>query len=186
MAVSSGPAMSDTNTLYDADFFAWTKQQAKALRAAAPARSNLQLDWEHLAEEIEGLGASERSALGSHIMRIIQHFAKLEFSPAVEPRNGWRHTIRLSRLQAQKRIEDNPSLRSELRRIIEGETRRGIEYAIADLEEHGEIDEGRRERPAAKSAHCRADPRRLVPRGAAPRGIAMTRSGATEGGSAPI
>jgi hypothetical protein len=32
-------------------------------------------------------------------------------------------------------------LRRELRRLIERETRRGIEYAIADLEEHGEIDE---------------------------------------------
>jgi hypothetical protein len=133
--------MADVDSLYGQDFFAWTKRQAKALRAAARARSNLQLDWEHLAEEIEGLGASERSALGSHIMRIIQHFAKLEFSPAIEPRNGWRRTIRLSRLQAQKRVENNPSLRSELRRLVESENRRGIEYAIADLEEHGEIDE---------------------------------------------
>jgi len=133
--------MPDTTTLYDADFFAWTRQQAKALRAAAGSSTNQPLDWENLAEEIEGLGASERSALGSHIMRIIQHFAKLDFSPAAEPRNGWRRTIRLARLQAQRRIEDNPSLRPELRRIVEQETRRGIEYAIADLEEHGEIDE---------------------------------------------
>ena len=133
--------MSDTKTLYDEDFFAWAKQQAKALRAAARSGTNQPLDWENLAEEIEGLGASERSALGSHIMRIIQHFTKLEFSPAIEPRNGWRHTIRLARLQAQRRLEDNPSLKPELRRIVEQETRRGIEYAIADLEEHGEIDE---------------------------------------------
>lgn len=133
--------MSDTNTLYDADFFAWTRQQAKALRSAGRNRTNQPLDWEHLAEEIEGLGASERSALGSHIMRIIQHFAKLEFSPAVEPRNAWRRTIRIARVQAERRLQDNPSLRRELRRIVERETRRGIEYAIADLEEHGEIDE---------------------------------------------
>src|SRR5437763_8142019 len=133
--------MSDTKTLYNADFFAWTRQQAKALRAAARVPSNQSLDWENLAEEIEGLGASERSALGSHVMRVIQHFAKLEFSPAVEPRNGWRRTIRLARLQIQKRVEDNPSLRPELRRIVERETKRGIEYAIADFEEHGEIDE---------------------------------------------
>ena len=133
--------MPDTNTLYDEDFFAWTKQQAKALRAAARSRTNQPLDWEKLAEEIEGLGASERSALGSYIMRIIQHFAKLEFSPAVEPRNGWRRTIRLARIQAEKRLQDNPSLRRQLRRIVERETRSGIEYAIADLEEHGEIDE---------------------------------------------
>jgi Domain of unknown function DUF29 len=138
---NGGPAMSDTNTLHDEDFFAWTRQQAKALRAAAQSQANQPLDWENLAEEIDGLGASERSVLGSHIMRIIQHFAKLEFSPAIEPRNGWRRTIRLARIQVERRLDDNPSLRRQLRRIVEQETRRGIEYAIADLEEHAEIDE---------------------------------------------
>jgi uncharacterized protein DUF29 len=133
--------MPDTNTLYDEDFAAWSKQQAEALRAAAKAGSNLALDWENLAEEIEGLGASERSSLGSHIMRISQHFVKLEYSSAVEPRNSWRRSVRIARLQAEKRLRGNPSLRRELRRIVTQETRRGIEYAIADLEDHGEIDD---------------------------------------------
>jgi Domain of unknown function DUF29 len=87
------------------------------------------------------LGASQRSAVGSYLMRIIQHLVKLEYSPPAEPRSGWRRTIRLARLQVQKRVEDNPSLKPELGSLIEGETRRGIEYAIADLEEHGEIDD---------------------------------------------
>ena len=133
--------MSDVKTLYEEDFFAWTRHQAKALREAARSRTNQPLDWENLAEEIESLGGSERSALGSYVMRIIQHFVKLEFSPAIEPRSGWRRTIRLARLQAERRLEDSPSLRRELRRIVERETKHGIEYAIADLEEHGEIDE---------------------------------------------
>ena|SRR5947209_5034046 len=132
--------MSDVKTLYEEDFFAWSQRQAKALRAAAGNRTNQLLDWENLAEEIEGLGASERSALGSHLMRIIQHFAKLEFSPAVEPRSGWKRTIRIARIQAERRLGENPSLRRQLRRIVERETRLGLEYAIADLEEHGEID----------------------------------------------
>src|SRR5437763_5249921 len=113
--------MSDVKTLYDEDFFAWTKRQARALRDAARSRTNQPLDWENLAEEIEGLGASERSALGSHILRIIQHFAKLEFSPAVEPRSGWRRTVRLARLQAQKRLEATRGWRLGLRRIAEQE-----------------------------------------------------------------
>src|SRR5437763_14853087 len=113
--------MPDAKTLYEDDFFAWTKQQAKALRAAARTRTNRPLDWENLADEIESLGASERSALGSHILRIIQHFAKLEFSPAIEPRNGWRRTIRLARLQIQKRLEATRGWRLGLRRIAEQE-----------------------------------------------------------------
>jgi hypothetical protein len=133
--------MTDLKTLYETDTVAWSEHQAAALRAAARGGSNQQLDWERLAEEIEDLGASQRSALGSHIMRIIQHLVKLEYSPAVEPRNGWRRTMKLARLQAQKRLEESPSLRHELGRLVEQETRRGIEYAIAELEEHGETDE---------------------------------------------
>ena len=133
--------MSDTKSLYDEDIVAWSQQQAAVLRAAAHAGSNLQLDWENLAEEIEDLGVSQRSAVGSYIMRIIQHLVKLDHSPAVEPRNGWRRTIRLARLQTERRIEASPSLERELARIVEEETKRGIEYAIADLEEHGKIGE---------------------------------------------
>jgi hypothetical protein len=133
--------MTDSTTLYDEDIVAWSKQQAEALRSAARTGSNHALDWENLAEEIEGLGISQRSSLGSHIMRIIQHLAKLEFSSAVDPRSGWRRTIRLARLQAEKRLEASPSLRPELARIVEEETRRGLEAAFADLEEHAEMDE---------------------------------------------
>jgi hypothetical protein len=43
------------------------------LRAAQLGGSNLELDWEHLAEEIEDLGISQRSALRSEIRRIIRH-----------------------------------------------------------------------------------------------------------------
>jgi DNA-binding SARP family transcriptional activator len=131
----------DARTLYDEDFVAWSKQQAEALRSAARTGSNHLLDWENLAEEIEGLGISQRSALASYIMRIIQHLAKLEFSPAVDPRNTWRKTIRLARIQAERRLEDNPSLKAEVIGIVEAETRRGLESAFADLEEYGEMDE---------------------------------------------
>jgi len=133
--------MADPKTLYDQDFLAWSRQQSEALRAAARTGSNQLLDWENLAEEIEDLGRSQRSATASHIMRVIQHLVKLEYSPSIDPRSGWRRTIRLARLQVQKRVEDNPSLKAELAQLVEEETGRGIEFAIADLEEHDEIDE---------------------------------------------
>ena len=75
------------------------------------------------------------------IIWIIQHPVKLEYSPAVEPRNGWRRMIRLARLQVKRRVEDSSSLKPEPGQFVEAETRRGIEVAIADLEEHAEIDE---------------------------------------------
>lgn len=140
-AWSEDARMSDLKTLHDKDFLAWSKQQAEALRAAAQIGAKQLIDWENLAEEIEDLGRSQRSSVASHIMRIIQHLVKLDHSPAVEPRRGWCKTIRLARLQVEKRLEDNPSLKPELGRIVDEETRRGIESAIADFEEHGELDE---------------------------------------------
>ena len=45
--------------LYEADFYAWTKQQAIELRRLAKTRPNLPLDLAHIAEEIQDLGKSE-------------------------------------------------------------------------------------------------------------------------------
>src|SRR5262245_40362642 len=78
--------MTDLKALYERDFAAWAEQQAAALRMMARTGSNQLLDWDNLVEEIESLGTSQRSALGSHIMRISQHLVKLECSSAVEPR----------------------------------------------------------------------------------------------------
>jgi hypothetical protein len=44
---------------YEADFFAWTQDQAQLLRA----RGRLGLDWDNLAEEIESMGRRDRRAL---------------------------------------------------------------------------------------------------------------------------
>ena len=44
-------------------------------------------DREHVAEEIEDLGKSERDAVRSQIRRIIEHFLKLAYSSAEQPRS---------------------------------------------------------------------------------------------------
>ena len=49
--------------LYEADFYAWTRRQATALRRFARTRPNLPLDLEHIAEEIQDLGKSERDTV---------------------------------------------------------------------------------------------------------------------------
>ena len=50
-------------------------------------------DREHVAEEIEDLGKSERDAVRSQISRILEHFLKLAHSPADRPRYGWMGSI---------------------------------------------------------------------------------------------
>ena len=74
---------------YDDDFYAWTQHQAAVLREM-PVSDN-RFDREHLVEEIEDLGKSERDAMRSQIRRIIEHLLNLPFrrrSRRASP--GWR------------------------------------------------------------------------------------------------
>jgi hypothetical protein len=141
--------MTDLKTLYESDMAAWSEHQAAALRAAARGGSNQPLDWDNLAEEIEDLAKSLRRRLRSQIARIILHQVKLEYSPAIDPRNGWRRTIRLARLDINRILEDSPSLKREVPRLIEKESTGAVQLAILDLEEHREIDQ--MELPAIKN-----------------------------------
>ncbi len=76
---------------YEDDFYAWTQYQARVLRSLRTADNRL--DREHVAEEIEDLGKSERDAARSQIRRILEHLLKLQFSPARGPRYDWMATI---------------------------------------------------------------------------------------------
>jgi hypothetical protein len=72
--------------LYDRDFYTWTQEQAKRLREL---RSHNTIDIEHVAAEIEDLGASARKAVESHLELTLVHLIKLARSPAGEPRGHW-------------------------------------------------------------------------------------------------
>jgi hypothetical protein len=89
-----------TDSLYDEDFYAWTQQQAEALRRLP--RVGNELDIEHLAEEIEDLGRSDLRAARSLCQHIIEHFLKLEYSGLDEPARHWRDEIVAWRLQLEE------------------------------------------------------------------------------------
>lgn len=130
--------MAVIRTLYDKDFFAWAKQQADALRAAARGAASNQLDWENLAEEIESLGISQRTALRSQIRRILRHLFKLEASAVGEPRRGWKESIRGARAEIEDILKASPSLRRELAELVAEQTPRAAKLSSGDLEDHGE------------------------------------------------
>src|SRR5947208_476714 len=132
--------MSATKTLYDTDFLVWSKEQAEALRSLARGGSNQALDWENLAEEIESLGISQKTALRSQMRRIIHHLLKLQFSPAVEPRRGWFESLLDARSEIEDLLETSPSLKSEMGSALPLALRQGSQKAIFDLEKYGEVD----------------------------------------------
>jgi hypothetical protein len=98
-----------SQTTYDTDFFAWTQHQAAALRAKDFAA----LDLEHLAEEIESLGRSDRRAIASQLERLLLHLLKWAYQPLAHERYGasWRTGIRQARRAIADLIEESPSLR---------------------------------------------------------------------------
>jgi Domain of unknown function DUF29 len=98
-----------TKAAYDTDFYAWTQAQAAHLRAKEwPA-----LDVDNLAEEIESLGASDRRALRSHLLRLTQHLLKWHYQPQ---RRGesWRQSIDNARLEIELIVADSRTLRDFL------------------------------------------------------------------------
>jgi hypothetical protein len=125
-------------SLYQTDYYAWTRQQAAELRAMAAARIDSKLDLENLAEEVESLGRSDLNTVRSQVRRIIEHLLKLEYSPASEPRIDWRDSVD----QARNEIEDHittsmfPDVIADLDRLF-GRARRS---AASGLVKHGERD----------------------------------------------
>src|SRR4051812_47516602 len=95
---------------YEDDFYAWTQYQAEVLRTL-PTSDN-RFDREHLAEEIEDLGNSERDAVRSQIRRILICFLKLAYSPARDPRFDWRGSLIDARAVLGDKL--SPSLRRDI------------------------------------------------------------------------
>lgn len=122
--------------LYEDDFFAWTQDQAAALRRLAELRPNDEFDFEHLIEEVEDLGGSQRRAVRSQVRRILEHFLKLQHSPAPDPRIGWCESI----IDARNELRDylTPTLRRDLEASLSALYEQARRDALQRLRLHGE------------------------------------------------
>jgi len=98
---------------YDTDLYAWTQAQAAAIRAGAWG----DIDREHLAEEVEDAGRSERRALVTHLRVLLIHLLKWEYQPARRS-DGWVDSMGNAQIDAQTILDESPSLRPELPAFI--------------------------------------------------------------------
>ena len=119
---------------YDDDFYAWTQHQAAVLREM-PVADN-RFDREHVAEEIEDLGKSERDAVRSQIRRIIEHLLKLAYSPAAPPRLDWLETIDDARETLSDKI--TPTLRRDAELTLDKLYDQARRRVARTLQRHGE------------------------------------------------
>ncbi len=124
---------------YDTDTVLWSERQADLLRRlAAGAQVNKQVDWENVAEEIDSVGKAQRIALASHVRVVLEHLMKLEASPAIEPRRGWRETVRRARLDIKELLDDSPSLRRTVGAVIARQLPDVREIVAEALADYGE------------------------------------------------
>jgi tagatose-1,6-bisphosphate aldolase non-catalytic subunit AgaZ/GatZ len=102
-----------THPDYDTDFYAWTQQQAQALRAQDWAA----VDIEHVAEEIEDLW----KAADHDLTMVVLAFLELIYRPcaAEEGRYYWQASvIAHHRAMLEKMLEDSPQVRPLLEGLL--------------------------------------------------------------------
>ncbi|HEY5106375.1 MAG TPA: DUF29 domain-containing protein [Caulobacteraceae bacterium] len=95
---------------YETDVVAWANEQAALLRSG-----NLSgLDIEHIADEVEDVGKSEKRELASRMAVLLAHLLKRRAQGANRSAS-WEVTIRVQRKAVAAHLEDVPSLKATLR-----------------------------------------------------------------------
>ncbi|HWB48265.1 MAG TPA: DUF29 domain-containing protein [Stellaceae bacterium] len=98
--------MPRNSVAYDDDFFAWTQEQARLLRAGDFS----QLDVENVAEELESMGRSDKRELRNRLTQLLMHLLKWQYQPGFRSRS-WTSTIGEQRDQVKESLQESPSLR---------------------------------------------------------------------------
>ncbi len=113
--------------LYDRDFFAWSRQQAELLRAGKLA----QADIEHIAEEIDSMGRTEKRELIGRLSVLLLHLLKWRHQP--DKRGpSWEASIRVQRNRLADHLDDNPSLKPLLPQALAFAYRDAALEAVAE------------------------------------------------------
>jgi uncharacterized protein DUF29 len=94
---------------YDDDFYAWTMEQARLLRSGDLST----IDAGNIAEEIEGMGKSDRRELRNRLSILVMHLLKWRYQPGFRS-TSWSGTFREQRQQVKQLLDESPSLRPQL------------------------------------------------------------------------
>ncbi len=77
--------------LYDRDFYAWANEQAALLREGKLGDA----DIEHIAQEIESMGKTEKRELASQLHAVAAAFAEVAVSAWAGGRRSWEVSIKV-------------------------------------------------------------------------------------------
>jgi len=96
-------------TAYETDVAAWAYEQAMLLRSGQLSA----IDIEHIAEEIEDVGKSERRELAGRMAVLLAHLLKWQYQPERQS-NSWKRTIKEQRKALAYHLKQVPSLKPKL------------------------------------------------------------------------
>lgn len=105
---------SQIKNLYNQDFAFWIEDTVSKLKA----RNTEDLDWEHLIEEVESLGISQRKAVHSFLVRLLEHLLKRCYVCLPNCFRGGEIEIRNFRGELKKEFKYSPSLKSFMLEIL--------------------------------------------------------------------
>ncbi|MBD2137645.1 DUF29 domain-containing protein [Anabaena sp. FACHB-1237] len=103
------PTSKEIPTLYDQDYYLWLKTTINQLRT----RQFTAVDLDNLLEELEIMGRSEKRAIESLLIKLLEHLLKLQCWESERERNQghWQGEIIEFRRQIKRYIQDSPSLK---------------------------------------------------------------------------
>lgn len=96
------------NSLYEQDILLWSEDTVAKLKA----RDFDHLDIEHLIEEVEALGISQKKELISRLIVLLEHLLKRLYVNLTNDYNGWERTVRTQRGELEILLDAVPSLSS--------------------------------------------------------------------------
>jgi hypothetical protein len=98
--------------LYEHDILSWSAHQADLLRRVARGEQVNEVDWDNVAEEIEGVGLSELHSVESFLDLLLVHLLKVHGWPDSPSVALWRGEMGPFQRSAAKRF--SPSMRQRL------------------------------------------------------------------------
>lgn len=112
---------------YEQDFFAWINHNVQLLHEGKIS----EIDVEHIAEELESMGRSEKRELINRLAVLLSHLLKWQIQPGLRG-NSWKYTIKEQRLQISELLEESPSLNHKLEENMNHAYKKGKLIAIKE------------------------------------------------------
>ena len=102
------------SSLYDQDIYLWLEKTVNLLRT----ENFLELDRDHLIEELETMGRSEKRVIESNLRVLLMHLLKYQYQPERRS-NSWLSTIIEHRIRINKDLKASPSLKGYFEQIFD-------------------------------------------------------------------